>query len=93
MVVDVNMRVRFRDDTVTLSGQTGEQAPYGLMMRGGSLHGVGVGSTAMFEAMNRAIEVNGIQPIVDRVFPFEDATEAFRVFSAGDFFGKVVIAV
>lgn len=76
-----------------LGGPSGEQTPYGLMMKGGSLHGVGVGSTAMFEAMNRAIEVNGIQPVVDRVFPFDDAAEAFRVFSAGDFFGKVVITV
>ncbi len=76
-----------------LGGPTGEQTPLGLMMKGGSLHGVGVGSTAMFEAMNRAIEVNGIQPIVDKVFPFEQAAEAFRVFMAGDFFGKVVITV
>jgi NADPH:quinone reductase-like Zn-dependent oxidoreductase len=76
-----------------LGGPAGEQTPYGLMMRGGSLHGVGVGSTAMFAAMNRAIEVNGIQPIVDKLFPFDDAAEAFRVFSAGDFFGKVVITV
>jgi NADPH:quinone reductase-like Zn-dependent oxidoreductase len=76
-----------------LGGPSGEQSPYGLMMKGGSLHGVGVGSTAMFEDMNRAIEVNGIKPIVDKVFPFDQAAEAFRVFAAGDFFGKVVIAV
>ena len=63
------------------------------MMKAGSLHGIGVGSTAMFEDMNRAIEVNGIKPIVGKVFPFEEAAEAFRVFVAGDFFGKVVITV
>jgi NADPH:quinone reductase-like Zn-dependent oxidoreductase len=76
-----------------LGGPAGEQTPYGLMMKGGSLHGVGVGSTAMFEDMNRAIEVNGIKPIVGKVFPFDQATEAFRQFAAGDFFGKVVITV
>jgi len=74
-----------------LGGFVGEQNPAGLMMKGGSLHGIGVGSTAMFEDMNRAIEVNGIKPIVGKVFPFDEATEAFRQFSAGDFFGKVVI--
>jgi NADPH:quinone reductase-like Zn-dependent oxidoreductase len=76
-----------------LGGFVGEQNPVGLMMKGGSLHGIGVGSTAMFEDMNRAIEANGIKPIVGKVFPFDRATEAFRQFVAGDFFGKVVITV
>jgi NADPH:quinone reductase-like Zn-dependent oxidoreductase len=76
-----------------LGGPAGEQNPYGIMMKGGSLHGIGVGSTAMFEDMNRAIEVNRIKPVVDKVFPFEDAPEAFRQMGAGNFFGKVVIQV
>jgi NADPH:quinone reductase-like Zn-dependent oxidoreductase len=76
-----------------LGGFVGEQNPAGLMMKAGSLHGIGVGSTAMFEDMNRAIEVNGIKPIVGKVFPFDQATEAFRQFATGDFFGKVVITV
>jgi NADPH:quinone reductase-like Zn-dependent oxidoreductase len=76
-----------------LGGPTGEQAPYGLMMKCASLHGIGVGSTAMFEDMNRAIEANRIKPIVGKVFPFDEAPEAFRQFAAGDFFGKVVITV
>jgi len=62
-------------------------------MKGGSLHGIGVGSTAMFEDMNRAIEVNRIKPIVGKVFPFDEAPEAFRQFAAGDFFAKVVITI
>lgn len=76
-----------------LGGQTGQQEPYALMMKGGSLVGIGVGSTAMFEEMNRAIEVNRIKPIVDRVFPFDQAAEALRCLATGDFFGKVVITV
>ena len=63
------------------------------MMKGGSLHGIGVGSTAMFEDMNRAIEANGIKPVVDKVCAFDQAPEAFRLFAAGDFFGKIVITV
>jgi NADPH:quinone reductase-like Zn-dependent oxidoreductase len=76
-----------------LGGPVGEQNPYALMMKAGSLHGIGVGSTAMFEEMNRAIEGNQIKPVVDKVFPFEEAREAFRQMGAGDFFGKVVIRV
>ncbi len=76
-----------------LGGQTGQQEPYALMMKGGSLHGVGVGNTAMFEDMNRAIEANGIKPVVDKVFPFDETPAAFRQFAAGDFFGKVVVTI
>ena len=76
-----------------LAGQTGQQEPYALMMKGGSLVGIGVGSTAMFEEMNRAIEVNRIKPIVDKVFAFDQTPEEFRQMAAGDFFGKIVIAV
>jgi NADPH:quinone reductase-like Zn-dependent oxidoreductase len=76
-----------------LGGPTGEQNPTALLMKAGSLHGIGVGSTAMFEDMNRAIEVNKIKPIVGTVFPFEEAPEAFRQFAAGNFFGKIVITV
>jgi NADPH:quinone reductase-like Zn-dependent oxidoreductase len=43
--------------------------------------------------MNRAIDTNGIKPIVGKVFPFDEAPEAFRQFAAGDFFAKIVITV
>ena len=76
-----------------LAGPTGPQNPHALMMKGGSLVGIGVGSTAMFEEMNRAIEVNGIKPVVGRVFAFDEAAAAFGCLAAGDFFGKVVITV
>ena len=59
----------------------------------GASDGVNVGSRAMFESMNRAIEVNKIKPVVDRVFSFDDALEAYRVQASGNFFGKVVIRV
>ncbi|HTW64948.1 MAG TPA: NAD(P)-dependent alcohol dehydrogenase [Bryobacteraceae bacterium] len=64
-----------------------------IMMKSGSMIGIGVGSRAMFEDMNRAIEVNKIKPVVDKVFPFEKAADAFRCHASGDFVGKVVITV
>jgi NADPH:quinone reductase-like Zn-dependent oxidoreductase len=36
------------------------------------------GNRAQFIAMNRAIAVNRLKPIIDRVFPFEEVVEAFR---------------
>jgi NADPH:quinone reductase-like Zn-dependent oxidoreductase len=56
-----------------------------------TLQFVAVGSRAQFIAMNRAIEVNRLRPVIDRVFPFEEAVDAFRYYQAGKFFGKIVI--
>jgi len=71
----------------------GEIVPFPLMMKGGALQGIGVGSTAMFEDMNRAIEANRIQPVIDRVFPFAEAPAALRQLASRDFVGKLVITV
>lgn len=65
--------------------------PLGLMMRSARLHGIYVGSRAMFEAMNRVIEGKGIKPVIDRTFPLADAAEAFRHLESGSHFGKVVV--
>ncbi len=63
------------------------------MMKGGSLEGIGVGSTRMFEDMLRAIEVNGIKPVIDKVYGFDEAPEAFRQLASGNFTGKIVITI
>jgi NADPH:quinone reductase-like Zn-dependent oxidoreductase len=76
-----------------LAGGKGDINPAILMMKSGAMIGIGVGSRAMFEDMNRAIEVNKIKPLVDKVFPFDKAADAFRCQAAGDFVGKVVITV
>lgn len=76
-----------------LGGPTGDTTPFPLMMKAASLHGISVGSTRMFEDMNRAIHQNRIQPAIDRVYPFEQAPDAYRRLVSGDFVGKLVIAV
>jgi NADPH:quinone reductase-like Zn-dependent oxidoreductase len=76
-----------------LSAPDSDPNPSSLMMKGASLHGVGVGNTKSFEDMNRAIEAAGIVPIVDKVFPFDRAPEAFQCLASGNFFGKIVVQV
>ncbi len=71
----------------------GTSNPHTLMMKGGSLHGIFVGGRDLFEQMNAAINVNGIKPVIDKVFPFAEAKEAFRHQASGDFMGKVVISI
>jgi len=76
-----------------LSGREGDTNPHALMLRNARLVGIFVGSRAMFEQMNAAIGINGMQPVVDRAFPFERAADAYAYQLAGKHFGKVVISI
>ena len=51
-----------------------------------------VGSRTNLEAMLRAISMHRLKPVIDKVFPFTEAGDAYRYFQQGDVFGKVVIA-
>ena len=57
------------------------------------IHGVYVGSRAHFETMNRAITANRMRPVVDRIFAFGEASEAFNALQQAHHFGKIVIQV
>lgn len=71
--------------------------PYLLMRRRSHLHGIYVGSIdhplASFQAMNAAIEVNDISPVVDRTFSFDEAAEAYRYQQQAKHLGKLVITI
>jgi NADPH:quinone reductase-like Zn-dependent oxidoreductase len=71
----------------------GTIVPLPLMVKAGTLRGLMVGSRALFEDLNTAIETNKIKPMIDRVFPFEKAVDAYNYQMAGQVFGKVVITV
>ena len=52
---------------------------------------VAAGNRAQFIAMNRAISVAGMKPIIDRVFGFDELPAAFRYYKSTHPLGKVVI--
>ncbi|WP_428331509.1 zinc-binding dehydrogenase [Mucilaginibacter sp.] len=56
------------------------------------LQGIEVGSKEMFTRMNKALDVNQISPIVDKVYAFEDAREALSALEKGTHFGKIALA-
>jgi NADPH:quinone reductase-like Zn-dependent oxidoreductase len=74
-----------------LSG--GEINPTTALRRNLTLRGIYVGSRQMFEAMNRAIELHRIHPVVDRVFDFGHAKDAYRRLQSQAHVGKVVIRI
>ena len=81
---------------IALIGVVAEPAqidPRLVMSRGVRLQGVIVGSLEMFAAMNAALTEAELRPVIDRVFPFEEAREAYAHLQSARHFGKVVIAV
>jgi NADPH:quinone reductase-like Zn-dependent oxidoreductase len=81
---------------VSVVGNLAGQAtidPAQLFARRASMCGIQVGSRDMFEAMNRALEVGGMKPVIDRVFEFDEVHAAYEYLASGQHFGKVVIRV
>jgi len=58
-----------------------------------SVHGIYVGSAAMFARMNAAFAANAVKPVIDRVFPLAQARDAFEHLQSGSHFGKIAISI
>ncbi len=64
-----------------------------VMRKSIRLQGIYVGSRSMFENMNKAIAAHEMRPVVDRIFPLEEARAAFHCMGEAGHFGKIVIEV
>jgi len=53
---------------------------------------IAAGNRAHFLAMNHAIAAHQFKPVIDRIFPFDDAPTAYRYYQEGQHFGKVIIS-
>jgi NADPH:quinone reductase-like Zn-dependent oxidoreductase len=76
-----------------VSGFGGEVNPVSLLAGAKRMVGIFVGSRRMLEDLMRFAEAVNLKPVVDRVFTFDQAREAYRHMESGSHFGKVVIAV
>jgi NADPH:quinone reductase-like Zn-dependent oxidoreductase len=76
-----------------LTGTKGEVNTYGIFHKALRVAGIYVGSIAMFHRLNQALEARRLEPVVDRVFAFDEAKEAYAYLASGAHLGKVVIAV
>ncbi len=75
-----------------LAGNSIELNILPILMYNVRIQGILVGSREGFETMNRGIAQHEIHPIVDRVFPFDEAREALVYMAGGRHLGKVCIA-
>ncbi len=73
-----------------LSGQ-GNVNPVPILMKSVRVQGIFVGSREMFDAMNRAIALHQLRPVVDRVFAFDEIRAALQYLESGAHFGKVCL--
>jgi NADPH:quinone reductase-like Zn-dependent oxidoreductase len=57
------------------------------------IQGLATGSAESFNALNRAIEVNNIHPVVDTIYHLEQVKEAYERVQNGTMVGKIVISL
>lgn len=62
-----------------------------LFAAGVTVRPIAVGNRTQLEAMAAAVGRHRLRPVIDRIFPFGQAPEAFAHYLAGANFGKVVI--
>ncbi|MGJ4903511.1 NAD(P)-dependent alcohol dehydrogenase [Bradyrhizobium sp. HKCCYLRH2060] len=64
-----------------------------MVMQQQRLQGVTVGAVDDLQALANALALHQVKPVVDRVFPFSEAREAFHYMASGAHLGKVAIAI
>jgi len=76
-----------------LAGIEGHINTLGIVRKGLHVAGIHVGSRGMFESFNRALGATRIRPVIDTIFDFDQAQQAYDRIASGAHFGKVVIRV
>ena len=66
-----------------LAGTQGPINTYAIFHKNIRIRGVYVGSVAMFERLVRALEHSSIEPVIDRVFAFDEARAAYEHLASG----------
>ena len=82
--------------TVSLIGVltgSGTMDPMAILRKSIRMQGIYVGSRAMFEAMNRALSLHTVRPVIDCAFPFEESREALSYMESAAHFGKIVVTL
>ncbi|MBP8305740.1 MAG: NAD(P)-dependent alcohol dehydrogenase [Burkholderiaceae bacterium] len=76
-----------------LTGVEGKVSTATIMSKNIRLKGITVGSCRHQLDMIRAIDANGLQPVIDSHFPLERIADAFRHQESNKHFGKIVLDI
>ncbi len=74
-----------------LTGVQGEVPTAELFQKNAMISGITVGSRASQQDMIKAININGIKPVIDRSFGLEELADAFRLQESQQHFGKICL--
>jgi NADPH:quinone reductase-like Zn-dependent oxidoreductase len=87
------VRLAGRISLIGVLAGAGSFNPTPILMKNVVVQGIYVGSRAMFEAMNRALALHQMKPVIDRVFGFGELREALKHMESGQHFGKICIKI
>jgi len=76
-----------------LTGLAGDFPLVTALIKQLRLQGVLVGNRAQQQAMVKAIDANGMQPVVDKVFALEEIVQAFQYQETNQHFGKICLQI
>ncbi|KPB52843.1 NAD(P)-dependent alcohol dehydrogenase [Pseudomonas tremae] len=76
-----------------LSGVAGQLEFVPALVKQLRMQGVLVGSRTQQQDMIRAIDANGMRPVMDRSFPMTDIVEAFKYQETNQHFGKICLDI
>ncbi|HYV39525.1 MAG TPA: NAD(P)-dependent alcohol dehydrogenase [Gemmataceae bacterium] len=85
------VRANGRISLIGILSGTGAFNLTSILMRNLCIQGIFVGSREMFEAMNKAIALHRMHPVIDRVFDFSEVPDAFRHMESATHIGKICI--
>jgi NADPH:quinone reductase-like Zn-dependent oxidoreductase len=74
-----------------LTGLGGEVSIVTALIKQLRLQGLIVGNRAQQQDMVKAIDANGMRPVVDKVFPLESIVDAFKYQESNQHFGKICL--
>jgi NADPH:quinone reductase-like Zn-dependent oxidoreductase len=72
---------------------SGQINPFGILGSACTVRALLVGSREMFEQMNDVISSKSMRPLIERVFSFANARQAYQELEAAKHMGKVVIRI
>lgn len=75
------------------AGYHGACDPMGLTLKNAQVSCLFVGSRDHFEAMNRALAIWALHPVIDSTFAFDEVPVAYAYLKSGAHVGKVVIEI
>ncbi|MGS0724671.1 zinc-binding dehydrogenase [Shewanella sp. 0m-11] len=76
-----------------LSGLDAKITPLPIVGKSLRINGIYVGSRAMQQRFHDGLKQHNIYPIIDTVFKFEQANEAYAYQLSGQHLGKVVVNI